>query len=72
MCYQISLLRAEIKEVKQLFTSSQNFNQQYSGIQRPIPIIYPTNPNQQYIQTNYPGQPMPTYQHQVFCNKSNN
>jgi len=47
--YQIGVLRAEVKEIKQ---TTKIFTPQI-----PSPIIYPVNPT-------YPGQPMPPYPYQ--------
>jgi len=56
--YQISLLRNEIKELKQI-CFSPNMNPQYPGSPRPAPIIYPTTPIYplNYQQSSYSGQP---------------
>jgi hypothetical protein len=57
---QISLLRNEIREIRQLnqlpYPGSPNLNQNLYRTNQTYPTYYPT--------PSYPGQPMPPYPHQ--------
>jgi hypothetical protein len=66
--YQISLLRAEIKDIKQQYNPTVGYPA------NPRNIIYPAGPSYHPIQgiPSYPGQPMPPYPHQQMLYGNNN